>query len=85
MSEFFWREKKHTYPKLCVLSPVTAVTSEKEGGMQPPSFFPPWEKDDGKFNKSMTRGKKHKPEIIKKKETGGGSRGGFGGILGRVE
>lgn len=60
----FWSEKKHTHPKLCALSPVTALgramTSEKEGGIFPPSFFFPWEKekDDGKFNKSMTRGKK---------------------------
>lgn len=35
----------------------------------PPSFFFPWEKekDDGKFNKSMTRGKK-KSEKKKEKE-----------------
>lgn len=91
----FWREKKHTHPKLCALSPVTALgtamTSEKEGGIFPPSFFFPWEKekDDGKFNKSMTRGRKNqktKRERKKREKERRNSRGGGGGgILGRVE
>lgn len=35
----------------------------------PPSFFFPWEKekDDGKFNKSMTRGKKKSEKKKKRK------------------
>lgn len=36
----------------------------------PPSFFFPWEKekDDGKFNKSMTRGKKNQKKKKRKRE-----------------
>lgn len=36
----------------------------------PPSFFFPWEKekDDGKFNKSMTRGKKKSEKKKRKRE-----------------
>ena len=54
----------------------------------PPSFFFPWEKekDDGKFNKSMTRGKKNqKKKREREKERRNSRGGGGGGILGRVE
>lgn len=55
----------------------------------PPSFFFPWEKekDDGKFNKSMTRGKKksEKKKREREKERRNSRGGGGGGILGRVE
>jgi len=54
----------------------------------PPSFFFPWEKekDDGKFNKSMTRGKKKSEKKREREKERRNSRGGGGGgILGRVE
>lgn len=46
---------------------------KKKEAFFPPSFFFPWEKekDDGKFNKSMTRGRKNqktKRERKKKRE-----------------